>query len=220
MPYSMVRVRRSGAVWRLAGGLIIVMGCAAGEAPTPASPPAAGPAIGPSEVTGAPDSVAGTTVEGAYRYKFRMIDPPSDRFNFRDRVFDFYFRPAPDALHFQIENRQGFPITIEWDRCQFYDFSGGYQPAIHDGITWENRFRTPAPTTIQGGQRYSDYVFPLDLMLDPGGTGGQLHKPLIPQDSSAPHYIDRPYGVDLVFRFDDKLNTYSFRFKLVSVLPN
>src|SRR5262245_22112713 len=219
----MVRMRRFGSVWRVAGGLIIVMGCAAGEAPTPTAPPAARPAIGPSEVLGAPDSVAGTTgdtVEGAYRYKFRMVDPPSDRFNFRDRVFDFYFRPATDALHFQIENRQGFPITIEWDRCQFYDFSGNYQPAIHEGITWENRFRTPPPTTIQAGQRYSDYVFPLDLMLDPGGTGGQLHKPLIPQDSSAPHYIDRPYGVDLVFRFDDKLNTYSFRFKLVSVLPN
>ncbi len=154
-----------------------------------------------------------------YRYRFRQIEPASDRFTFQDRDLSFYFRPAPDALHFQIENRQDHPVWIEWERCQFWDVDGLVHRVAHRDTRWENRLSTMPPVPIAGLERYSDYVVPIELLLDPGPSAEQVRRPLFPDDSSAPQYIDRSFGVDLAFRIEDKLRGYTFRFKVASVVP-
>ena len=61
-------------------------------------------------------------------------------------------------------------------------------------------------------------MLPLSYLLDPTG-GIQLHRPLIPEDSTSPQYADRVFGVDLEFIVDDRPRVYSFRFKIASVIP-
>ena len=56
-------------------------------------------------------------------------------------------------------------------------------------------------------------------MIDPGSSNEQLHRPLFPEDKSAPQYVDREFAVTLAFRFQDRLQSYPFRFKVRSVLP-
>ena len=77
----------------------------------------------------------------------------------------------------------------------------------------------PAPTLIPGFERYSDYVFPLELLVDPGASADQLHRRLFPENAGAPQFSERTFGVDLVFRIEDKPRAYSFRFKVASVVP-
>jgi hypothetical protein len=171
-------------------------------------------------VGGARDSVE--SIPGApdapYIFRFRQIDPASDRFTFQDRDLSFFFKPTPDALYFQVENRQDRTVWIDWERSTFYRPLGGSDKVAHGGTTWDNRFQSQAATQVPGLQRYGDYVLPLSYLLDPAGAA-QLHRPLIPEDSTSPQYADRVFGVDLSFVVEDRPRVYSFRYKIASVIP-
>ena len=177
----------------------------------PASPVESGAADSVGNVPGSPDA--------KFAYRFKQTDPGSDRFTFFDRDVSFYFRPAPDALHFQIENKQDRMIWIEWDRTQMLSPDGSVGRVAHAGTQWRDRFGSQASVQLRGLQRYSDYVLPLEYLLDPGSSAEQLHRPLLPEDETAPNYSGREFGVTLALRVDNQTRTYNFRFKVVSVLP-
>jgi hypothetical protein len=208
----------------LALGSSSLIGCSAGPAPESAAPPRADPSPGSPDlgiVSGSDDSVAAIpgSPDALYRFRFRQIEPGSERFTFQDRDLSFYFRPAPSALHFQVENRQARPVWIEWDRSVFYSPIGESGKVAHASTRWDDRFRVQTATQIPGLQRYGDYVIPMDYLLDPQGRDEQLHRPLIPEDQTAPQFEGKTFGVDLVFRIEDRLRPYPFRFRVESILP-
>jgi hypothetical protein len=211
------RTRRSVLAALLA---LATFGCAASN-PSEAPPQqAAAPPRGGDFVVGASDSVQ--SIPGApnapYVFRFRQIDPASDRFTFQDRDLSFFFKPTPDALYFQVENRQNRQVAIEWERSTFYSPLGNSDKVAHGTTTWDNRFQSQAATQIPGLQRYGDYMLPQSYLLDPAG-GEQLHRPLLPEDSTSPQYADRVFGVDLAFIVDNQPRVYPFRFKVASVIP-
>lgn len=219
---------RARIIGAAACALVAAIGCSAGPEPQPvAAPPSVAPKPDPETgftllVSGSGDSVGALPGSPAalYVYRFRQLEPQgSDRFTYRDRDLSFYFRPTPGALHFQVENLQDRPVWIEWDRCTFRDPIGIEGRAANSATRWQDRFGTQAPTQIPGLQRYSDYVLPLDYLVDPAGRDDQLHRPLLPEDSTAPQFTDSVFGVDLVFRIEDQFRTYPFRFKVSSVIP-
>ena len=61
-------------------------------------------------------------------------------------------------------------------------------------------------------------MLPLDYLLDPAGSDQQLHRPLFPEDHTAIQYADRTFGVDLVMTVEERPVTYSFRFRVASVI--
>jgi hypothetical protein len=194
-------------------------GCAGGPPPVSTSAPAD---LGPREKVGAADSVAAApgSANAKFRYRFRQTQPASSGFTFYDRDLSFYFRPAPDALHFQIQNKQDRSVWIDWDRTQFISPTGSTSGAAHATSTFKTRYGTQPQTQIRGLQSYSDYVLPLDYLLDTGTDQNQVHRPLLPEDDAAQSFSGREFGVDLVFVIDNQPRTYSFRFQVVSVLPN
>ncbi len=198
-------------------------GCASsppgGAVPGTAEPAAPAVSEAPA-VNGASDSsAAAESVTALYRYRFVQVVPGSDRFTFQDRDLSFYFRPSPDALYFQVENRQSRPVWIDWDRSVFHDPREGRGQVAHSTTRWADRFNVQASTQIIGMQRYSDHVLPMDYLVDPAGSDQQLHRPLLPEDTTAPQFSDKEFGVDLVFRVEDQPRTYSFRFRIASVIP-
>ncbi len=196
--------------------------CSAGPGIESAAPPPVPASTGPSAiVSGAADSVGALpgSADALYRYRFRQVDPPSDRFTHQDRELNFYFRPSPDAIHFQIENRQDRPVEVDWDRSTITDPWGKTEGVAHKPTRWEDRFARQPNTTILGLDRFGDYVFPMSYLVDPAGSGEQLHRPLFPEDSSAPHYTDREVTVTLVMRVEGQPRSYSFRFRAASVIP-
>lgn len=208
---------RSGFLAAVLGG---ALGCAAGSGSSESAAPAPDEQLS-TMVAGAGDSVE--SIPGSpgapYIFRFRQIDPASDRFTFQDRDLSFHFKPTPDALHFQVENRQGRPVSIEWERSVFYDPHGASDKVAHATTRWEDRFQSQASTQIAGLQRYSDYLLPLGYLYDPAGSSQQLHRPLLPEDSTSPQYTDRVFGVDLAFMIEDRVRIYPFRFRVVSVIP-
>jgi hypothetical protein len=203
----------------------LAWGCSSSPAPQTAVPPP-GPATGPDAgspgvASGAEDSAAAVTDSpGAlYRFRFKQLQPPAERFNFQDRDLSFYMKPEPSALFIQVENRQNQPVWIEWDRSTFYPPRGSSGKVAHSSTRWQDRFRVQAPTQIVGLQRYSDRMLPLDYLLDPAGSDERLHRPLLPEDAGALQFENSEFGVDLVFRIEDRFRTYAFRFRVESVIP-
>src|SRR5207249_4788960 len=172
-------------------------GCAAGSAvETPGQPPDAGLT---RVVAGASDSVSVIpgSPDALYLYRFRQTDPASDRFTFQDRELSFYFKPTPDALHFQVENRQNRPVWVVWERSRMTDPSGVTGKVAHSTTRWADRFKQEPDTQIPALASYGDYVLPREYLLDPASSSDQLHRPLFPEDNTAPQYADRYFGVDL-----------------------
>lgn len=201
-------------------------GCSAGPPPEGAPPPPQSQTpsqalVPPAIVSGAADSVAARpgSPGALYRYRFRQIEPSSDRFIFQDRELSFYFRPTPAALFFQVENRQDRPTWIDWERSEFLGPLGNTGKVAHATTRWADRYRPQNSTQIPGLQRYSDYLFPLEYLVDPGSNDEQLHRPLLPEDNNAPQYQDREFAVRLTFLIEDQPRVYSFRYKVASVLP-
>ncbi len=199
----------------------LLSGCGPGPALESVPPP---PAPDPGlnrVVVGASDSVGAIpgSPDAMYRYRFRQTDPSSDRFTFQDRELSFYFKPTPDALHFQVENRQDRPVWIVWERSTFIDPNGGSGKLAHGTTRWDDRFKAQPDTQIPGLQRYTgDYLLPLDYLFDPAGSVQQTHRPLFAEDQRAPQNQDKVFGVDLVFLVEERPRTYSFRFRVVSVI--
>ncbi len=206
---------------------VMLAGCGATPEPGSAPPPPAGAGAadrpGPSSVTTAADTVGSIpgSVDALFVYRFRQTEPASSgTFSFRDRELTFSFRPSPNALYFAVENLQGRPVQIDWDRSVFHDPNGVSAKAAHSDTRWRHRFSTQALTQVMPQQRYSDYVFSIDHLLDPGATPDeQLRRPLLPEDSSAPTYAGKSFGVDLFFLVEGKPRTYAIRFQVLSVIP-
>jgi len=220
-----VRTSTAGLVL-IASFAAALAGCSAGTAPEAGAPPALPAAPDASSapnaiVEGSSDSVA--VLPGSpgaqYRYRFRQIEPSSDKFQFQDRDLSFYMRPTPAAVHFQVENRQDRPVQIDWNRSSFIDPYGRTTKISHATTRWSDRYGSQANTMIPGLQRYSDYVFSSEFLVDPAGTDRQLHRPLLPEDASAPQFNDAVFGMELVFIVEDQPRSYSFRFKVASILP-
>lgn len=217
--------------WRVPALIVLglgIGGCAA-SAPPPESASEPPRQIEPESATEAPGRIVSGASDSVsirpgspgalYRYRFRQVEPASERFQFQDRDLSFYMRPTPAAIHFQVENRQDRPVTIDWDRSTFLDPFDRTGPIAHATTTYRERYSAQAPTMIPGLSRYSDYVFPVEYLVDPGGSHEQLHRVLFPEDNGAPQYNDRYFGMNLVFVIDGQPRTYPFRFRVASILP-
>jgi hypothetical protein len=208
-----------------AATLMVLAGCGSAPAPgtSPPPPSPAPPRQGSTSTTTAGDSVGSVpgSADAQFVYKFRQLEPPaSGTFAFRDRDLSFSFRPAPSALYFQVENLQGRPVMIDWDRSMFLEPTERLSKVAHSTTRWRDRFSPQTMTQVGALQRYSDYVFPLDDLLDPGGNEAtQLRRPLLPEDTSAPTYSGKTFGVDLVFLIEGQPRTYTVRFQVQSVIP-
>jgi len=205
--------------------VLALAGCsgAPGPAVTPPPPAPEAPRTASNAVSSADDSVGAVpgSADAQFVYRFRQTEPASSgTFSFRDRDLSFSFRPSPNALYFGVENLQGRPVQIDWDRSTFYDADERTAKVGHSTTRWQDRFSTQAQTQVLPQQRYSDYVFSMDALLDPGAAADtQLRRPLLPEDVTAPTYAGRTFGVDLAFVIEGQPRTYPFRFQVQSVIP-
>ena len=213
----------------IAAGMLAA-GCSSSPTPESAQPPAQPDPLAVSTdapsassvIAGAADSVS--SIPGSdnalYTFRFRQIEPASDRFNFRDRELSFAFRPTPSALYFQVQNLLGRPVWIDWDHSVFFDPEGRSGPIANSASRWRARFDRLALTQVPALGRISEYAFPRDYLIDTGTSDDtQPRRPLLPEDQSAPSYTDRVFGMDLAMTVEDRPRTYSFRFRVASVIP-
>jgi hypothetical protein len=212
--------------------IAVLGGCGGGAAqhPPAAAPPssAVAPATNPS-APGSPSTGQSVSepvnsqapsdpLATGWRYRFDMTAPPNDKNSITDRDFYVYFKPDTNAVHFQIENRRGVAAKILWDECSFTDVYGRTWKAVHRGTTYDRRDLPQEVTWLQPQQRYSDYLIPVDLLLDPTAATGGAQRELLPTDLRAQSLVGRIFTAKLVLGSgnDDSRIEYNAVFKIMS----
>ncbi len=226
---EMRAMMRFAAVASVAG---VLAGCGGGAAQNPPSaapptntvaPPTGTPTLGappsgqPLSDT-VPTAAPSDPLATGWKYRIDMTAPQNDNFAITDRDFYVYFKPDTSAVHFQIENRRGVAVKILWDECTFLDVYGRSFKAVHRGITYDRRDQAQEVTWIQPGQRYADYLIPVDVLLDPGAATGGGQRELLPTDLRAQSLVGRYFGCKLVLgSANDAVRTeYDARFRISS----
>jgi len=187
------------------------------NAPAPGTTPGAPPS-GQALSEPVPTTMPTTELATGWRYRFDMTTPPNDNFAITDRNVYLYFKPDTAAVHFQMENRRGVAGKILWDECTFTDVNGRTFKAAHRGITYDRRDQTQEVTWVQPGQRYADYLIPVDVLSDPNAATGGGQRTLLPTDLRAQSMVGRVFGCKLVIGSanDDLRLEYDVHFKIAS----
>lgn len=203
----------------------VLAGCGSAPEPQGAPPPptANEDRSASTAVSNAADTVGSIpgSADALFVYRFKQLEPPSGgTFSYRDRDLSFSFRPSPNALYFGVENLQGRPVQIDWDRSSFLHPLGQTTKVAHSTTRWRDRYSTQALTQVMPQQRYTDYVFSMEDLLDPGASPEtQLRRPLLPEDQTATTYSGKTFGADLTFLIEGQPRTYTVRFQVASVIP-
>jgi len=163
----------------------LAAGC--GGAPSPGqAPPPGQPLLAPSNVVSSASDSVGARPGSAialFVYKFRQLSPPGS-FSYKDRDLNFSFRPSPNVLYFGVENLQGRPVTIDWDRSVFFEPSGRTSKVGHTPTRWRDRFSTQTPTQVT----------PQQLIQSTSTRAGHVSRPR-PVGHAA-----RAYGISMSIR--------------------
>lgn len=184
-------------------------GCGGGEPPASVPPP----------VPEGGESADVTNLGAGYRYIFNMTSPANDNFAITDRAVYLYFWPDTAHVNFRLQNRLGTPIKILWDACRFTTTEGITYPAIHRGVTYENRNRPQGFATVLGLEQYTDWLAPNVLLESPSAASTGTLPLLFPTDALAMSYRGRSFYVDFVLEIDNTPVTYRLAFEIRNVSP-
>jgi len=223
-----IQARRGGkpmahrvAAWARVAALVAILGLGGARHARAAEPKAPEPAAPDTGEVAPGDTSADATTESlasGWKYRFDMTAPQNEKFGVTDRNFYLYFRPDTAAVKFQVQNRRGVAARILWDECTFTDTDGHTSRALHRGIPYDRRDAPQAPTWVQPNQTYSDFLVPVELLLDPSAaTGGQMRE-LLPTDVRARSLVGKVFGCRLVIEYvnDNLKTTYDCQFKILS----
>lgn len=229
-PFALVPAARCVSALALPSLAALVVGlslagCGGGASDTAPSaavpPPSSGGTTLPGTEIGAPTGEPNEKLATGWKYRFDMVSPANENDAITTRELYLYFRADTIAVHFQAENRLGVPIQILWDESTFLDVNGRVWKAMHRGATYATRDLPQEATHLQPGQRYSDFVIPVDLLNDPEAAAGLGGRKMLPTDLSAQSLIGKIFGPNLVFAVENaERKTFEVRFKIVSAYPD
>jgi hypothetical protein len=110
-------------------------------------------------------------------------------------------------------------VIIDWNKSTFIDPYGRTAKIAHATTRWADRYGTQAQTTLAACSASPTTASQATSSWNRAAAPDQLHRPILPEDASAPQFNDAVFGMDLVFLVEDQPRTYSFRFKVASILP-
>jgi hypothetical protein len=90
-----------------------------------------------------------TNSDFLFNYVFTLVTPrerPSPAFD--DDTLSIAFSPSNQQITFQLQNRSGFPIKLDWDQMAYVDFDGSSHRVIHQGVRLIQRDAPQSPTVV------------------------------------------------------------------------
>jgi hypothetical protein len=153
-------------------------------------------------------------------YVFKMIKPTvSDQLTFQDKFIKVQFIISKKQIAFEIKNKTGNPIKIDWNQVSYVDVLQKGHKVMHAGVKYTDRDKVQSPTIIPPMAIIEDIVFPTDYIYYVSGKyGGWRETSLFPEAPGASLYKGQNFSIFMPLEINQTFKNYYFVFNIEDVV--
>lgn len=150
-------------------------------------------------------------------------DGELSKYRYEDDFIDIVWYVGLKQLNFQLTNKSGNTIKINWDDVCFVDIDGKVGRVMHAGVKYTDRNNSQPATIIPKNASITDLILPTDNVYWVSGSyGGWREKNLIPAyykdkealKANAANYVGKKMVVLMPILIENIPNEYSFEFSI------
>ena len=151
------------------------------------------------------------------------------KYRYEDDYIDIIWYVSTKQFNFDLKNKSGHTIKINWDDVSFVDINGKTGRVMHAGVKYNERNNSQPATTIPKNATISDLLLPTDnVYFMSGQYGGWQEKDLIPSTYStqedynayAKGYVGKKMTILMPIMIENVQNDYTFEFSIDELIEN
>ena len=139
------------------------------------------------------------------------------------RVTQIFWYVSATQFNFELTNKSGYTIKLNWDDMAYVDQNGSTKRVMHSGVKYTDRNNSQPASTLPKNASLSDILLPTDNVYYVSGQyGGWRESALFPRYSTQEEAMASPAlgkTVRIIFpiMIQDVANEYIFEFSVDSV---
>ena len=150
------------------------------------------------------------------------------KYRYEDDFIDIAWSVSPKQFNFDLRNKSGHTIKINWDDVSYVAINGKVGRVMHAGVKYTERNNSQPATTIPKNASISDLLLPTDNVFYVSGQyGGWREEYLIPcvyskqehYDLLAPLNVGQKMRILMPIMIENVQNDYVFEFNIDELLP-
>ena len=149
------------------------------------------------------------------------------KYRYEDDYIEISWYVSSTKFNFDLKNKSGHTIKINWDDISYVDVTGQAGRVMHAGVKYAEKNNSQPATTIPKNATISDVLIPTDNIYYISGTyGGWQEKSLIPSyyqsqeafNQNAEKYIGKKLTILMPIMIENVQNDYTFVFNIDKLL--
>ena len=150
-----------------------------------------------------------------------------DKYRYEDDYIEVIWYVSAKKFNFDLKNKSGHTIKINWDDISYVDVTGKAGRVMHAGVKYAEKNNSQPSTTIPKNATISDVLIPTDNVYYISGTyGGWNEKNLIPSfyqsqealNENAGKYVGQKMTILMPILIENVQNDYTFEFNIDKLL--
>lgn len=149
------------------------------------------------------------------------------KYRYEDDYIDIVWYVGSKQFNFELKNKSGHSLKINWDDVSYVDTKGQVGRVMHSGVKYTDRNASQPATTVPKGASISDILLPTDNVYYVSGQyGGWRESYLIPCvyqtqeafNTGAPEMVGKTMTIMMPIVIENVQNDYSFTFNIDELL--
>ena len=154
-------------------------------------------------------------------------DGETNKYRYEDDYINIVWYVDSKRFYFDLTNKSGHTIKINWDDISYVDYNGKVERVMHSGVKYTERNNSQPASTVPKGATLSDILIPTEnVYFISGRFGGWREKYLIPcvyndaatRDAQASSYVGKTMTIMMPIMIENVQNDYTFTFNIDKLL--
>lgn len=154
-------------------------------------------------------------------------DGTTNKYRYEDDYINIVWYVGSKQFYFDLINKSGHTIKINWDDISYVDYNGKAGRVMHSGVKYVDRNNSQPASTVPKWASLSDILIPTEnVYYISGQFGGWEEKYLIPcvyNDAAtkllkAPLYVGKTMTIMMPIMIENVPNDYTFTFSIDKLL--
>ena len=154
-------------------------------------------------------------------------DGKTNKYRYEDDYINIVWYVDSKRFYFDLTNKSGHTIKINWDDISYVDYNGKVGRVMHSGVKYTERNNSQPASTVPKGATLSDILIPTEnVYFISGQFGGWREKYLIPcvyndaatRDAQASSYVGKTMTIMMPIMIENVQNDYTFTFNIDKLL--